>query len=225
MIAEENLSIDETPEISISNLTVIFHINSLMKQTVPYFLSYLASDFYKKRKLNEDDFTQIFIQQAQILIRIKDYPFNVNGQLRDITNLSKGFSDIYFYPNEQDISVAPIFSVESKRLPSPTKIREKEYVIGEKNNGGIERYKTEKHGKGLNECGMLGFIEEKTPLHWLSNINKWIEDLSESDKSWNKDEMLIVNEEDANYNYLNSVAHRISGQDISLHHLWINIPN
>jgi len=223
MIAEENLSIGDTPKISISNSTVFLLVNRLMKQTVPYFKSYLTSDFYKKRNLNEDDFTQIFIEQAQILIRKQDCPFNINGQYRDITNLSKGYSDFYFYPNEQDISTASIFSVECKRLPSPTKTREREYVIGEKNNGGIERYKTEKHGKGLNECGMLGFIEEETSINWLTTINGFIEDLSKSDKTWNKDEILKRYENYADYSYLRSVAHRLSSQDISLHHLWITV--
>lgn len=223
MIAEENLSIGETHKISISNFTIILLVNSLMKKTVPYFKSYLASDFYKKRNLNEDNFTQIFIEQAQILIRKQDCPFNIGGQLRDITNLSKGFSDVYFYPNEQDISTESIFSVESKRLPSPTKTREREYVIGEKNNGGLERYKTEIHGKGLNECGMLGFIEKETSTYWLTTINGFIEDLSKSDKTWNKDEILTENENASDYCYLRSVVHRITSQDIFLHHLWIII--
>ena len=153
MIAEENLSNISNPQISVSNTNVVLLISKLMKQTVPNFKTYVVSDFYKKRKLNEDDFTQIYIEQAQILIRNHDYPFNINGQYRDITNLSKGFSDFYFYANEQNISTTSFFSVESKRLPSPEKPREKEYVIGNTNNGGIERYKTEKHGKGINECG------------------------------------------------------------------------
>jgi len=93
MIAEENLSNNNNPQISISNNNVVMLIIKLMKQTVPHFKTYLVSDFYKKSKLNEDDFTQIYIEQAQILIRNYDYPFNINGQYRDITNLSKGFSD------------------------------------------------------------------------------------------------------------------------------------
>ena len=133
MIAEENLSNKSNHKVSISNTNIISLINRLMRRTVSNFKDYIVSDFYKKRKLNEDDFTQIYIEQAQILIRSYDYPFNINGQYRDITYQSKGFSDFYFYPNEQNISLASLFSVECKRLPSPEKSREKEYVIGEKN--------------------------------------------------------------------------------------------
>lgn len=221
MIAEENLFMGETSQVRISNNSVILLFYNLMKQTVPNFKSYVQSNFYVKKRLNEDDFTQIFVEQAQILIRKNDYPFNISSQYRDITNLSKGFSDFYFYPNEQGISTASIFSVESKRLPSPEKTREKEYVIGEKNNGGIERYKTEKHGKGLNECGMLGFIEKETSAYWLTTINSWIDDLSNSNNTWNKDEILIESEKQNNYNYLKSIVHRKTSNDIVLHHIWI----
>lgn len=221
MIAEENLFMGETSQVRISNNSVILLFHNLMKQTVPNFKSYVQSNFYVKKRLNEDDFTQIFVEQAQILIRKNDYPFNISSQYRDVTNLSKGFSDFYFYPNEQGISTASIFSVESKRLPSPEKTREKEYVIGEKNNGGIERYKTEKHGKGLNECGMLGFIEKETSAYWLTTINSWIDDLSNSNNTWNKDEILIESEKQNNYNYLKSIVHRKTSNDIVLHHIWI----
>jgi hypothetical protein len=220
MIAEENLSNKYHPNISISNTNVILLIKELMKQTVPDFKTYFASNFYKKRKLNEDDFTQIYIEQAQVLIRKNDYPFNINGQYRDITNLSRGYSDFYFYPNEQNVSTASIFSVESKRLPSPSNSREKEYVIGDKNNGGIERYKTEKHGKSLFECGLLGFIEQENSTHWLKEINNWIEDLSKVDKNWNQDEILSEIESKTDFCILQSMAHR-KNDDINLHHLWV----
>jgi hypothetical protein len=193
-----------------------------MIQTVSNFKAYIVSDFYNKRKLNEDDFTQVYIEQAQILIRKYDYPFNINGQYRDITNLSKGFSDFYFYPNEQDVSTISFFSVERKRLPSPEKSREKEYVIGTKNNGGIERYKTEKHGKGLDKCGLLGFIEKKDSTHWLKEVNDWIEGLTKVNSEWKKDEVLSEIESTIDYCILKSIAHKKSNM-IDLTHLWITL--
>jgi len=220
MIAEENLSNTPSPNINVSNTKVLLIISKLMKQTVPSFKTYLVSDFYKKRKLNEDDFTQVYIEQAQILIRKYDYPFNINGQYRDITNLSKGFSDFYFYPNEQNVSTTSFFSVESKRLPSPEKSREKEYVIGTKNNGGIERYKTEKHGKGLDKCGLLGFIEKEDSTYWFKEVNEWIEDLTKINSDWKKDEILSEIEANIDYCILQSIAHKKS-DTIDLTHLWI----
>lgn len=222
MIAEENLSNTPSPNINVSNTKVLLLISKLMKETVPSFKTYLVSGFYKKGKLNEDDLTQVYIEQAQILIRKYDYPFNINGQYRDMTNLSKGFSDFYFYPNEQNVSTTSFYSVESKRLPSPEKSREREYVIGAKNNGGIERYKTEKHGKGLNRCGLLGFIEKEDSIHWLKKVNHWIEDLTKVNSDWKKDEVLSEIESTIDYCILKSIAHKKS-DIIDLTHLWITL--
>jgi len=221
MIAEENFSNTEQPKISISKTNVISLIIESMKQNVPHFKAYIASGHHKKKKLSEDDLTQIYIEQAQILIRKQDYPFNINSQYRDIYSLSKGFSDFYFYPNEQGISNASIFSVECKRLPAPDVTREKEYVIGTKNNGGIERYKTEKHGKGLSECGLLGFVEDKDFSHWHTTINGWIDDLSKLPETmWKSDEVLSKIDSNTTYCTLQSIAYRIS-DDIKLTHLWV----
>lgn len=222
MIAEENLVNKDNPQISFSSINIILLINMLMKQTIPNFKSYIISDFYKKRKLNEDDFTQIYIEQSQILIRKCDYPFNINGQYRDITNLSKGFSDFYFYPNEENISTTSLFSVECKRLPAPEKSREKEYVIGDKDNGGIERYKSEKHGKGLKECGLLAFVEKENFNHWSNKINDWIVELSKSNIHWKDDEALTQIESNQNFCILNSIVHR-DKDDINLTHFLVSI--
>lgn len=222
MIAEENLSNNEQPKISISKTNFISLIIESMKQNVPHFKTYIASGHHKKKNLNEDDLTQIYIEQAQILIRKQDYPFNISSQYRDIYNLSKGFSDFYFYPNEQGISNTSLFSVECKRLPAPDKAREREYVFGTSNNGGIERYKTEKHGKGLNYCGLIGFIEKEKPSHWFAAINNWITDIATTNKSWKDDETLSELDSNNDYCFLESIAHR-NTSDIKLAHLWINI--
>lgn len=222
MIAEENCSKKYNPNISVSSTNTILLIKELMADTIPYFKAYLNSGFHKKENLNEEELTQFFTKQAQILIRKKDYPFNIEGEYKDVYNLSKGFSDFFFYPNEQNVSTASIFSVESKRLPSPTNSREKEYVIGDNNNGGIERYKTEKHGKGLFECGLLGFIEQENSKHWLKVINNWIMDLSKVDSNWNQEEFLSEIESKTDFCILQSMAYRQDG-DINLHHLWIKL--
>jgi len=222
MIAEESFSNNEQPNISLPKTNVVLLIIESMKQTVPHFQSYITSGHHKKKKLNEDELTQIFIEQELILIRKQDYPFNISSQYRDIYNLSKGFSDIYFYPNEQDLLTKSLFSVESKRLPTPDSSREKEYVIGTTNNGGIERYKIEKHGKGLDDCGLLGFIEKETLNYWEMTINNWINVLASKSKSWKDDEVLHLEELNTNYCILKSIAHR-NTSDIRLFHIWITL--
>lgn len=222
MIAEEISSYGQPPNVSVSGMTVISLIEDIIVTTIPHFKSNLAAHFHKKKKLSEDDYTQLFTKQAQILIRKKDYPFNIESQYRDIYNLSKGFSDFFFYPNELNITTASLFSVECKRLPAPDKSREKEYVIGVKNNGGIERYKTEKHGVGLKECGLIGFIEVENSDSWEVIINNWIKELAKSDHNWMEDEILYQVKADPNYYFLESIAHR-KVDDINLIHLWIKL--
>lgn len=222
MIAEENLSSNGNHTISISHTKVVLLIIKLMTQTAPHFKACLASKTYKKQKLNENDFTQIYVEQAQILIRQHDYPFNVNSQYSDIHKLSKGFSDFYFYPMEQGKTTASLFSVESKRLPAPEKAREKEYVIGNNNNGGIERYKTEKHGRGLNTCGLLGFIENENSQHWKAQVNGWIDELAKTNEDWKTEEMLSEKETQKECTLLKSIAYGKKGA-IDLVHLWIEV--
>lgn len=223
MIAEENLSSPDThsiPEIRINKDTLIYSIINSFKQSVPFFKSYISTHI-SKQALNEDELTQVFVEQLDIQLRKLNYPFGVKNQYRDIYYGSSGFSDFYFHPIEEGKSTASIFSVESKRLPAPSNDREKEYVIGVNKNGGIERYKIEKHGKGHTECGMLGFIEKENSLFWKTTINKWIEDLSKSDTTWNKDEVVEERENHTEFVYLYSIAHTTSSKDILLHHFWI----
>jgi len=221
MIAEDNIFNFSQPNIELPKNRLVSLAKECMIETVVHFKSYLKSGFHKKKKLSENDLTQLYSKQAQIVIRKKEYPFNIAEQYQDVYNQSKGFSDFFFYPNEQDVELSSLYSVESKRLPSPEKKREKEYVIGDNNNGGIERYKSEKHGKGLSECGLLGFIEDKDFKHWHTTINDWISDLCTLDKtSWKSDEALSEVDNNTEYSIYKSIAHRASN-DINLDHLWI----
>jgi len=223
MIAEDNIFNLSQPNIELPKNKMITLVKECMVETIIHFKSYLKSGFHKKTKLNENDLTQVYTKQAQILIRAKDYPFNIGDQYQDLYNNSKGFSDFFFYPNEQNVELSSLYSVESKRLPSPEKKREKEYVIGDNNNGGIERYKTEKHGRGISECGLLAFVEDKDFDHWHTTINVWITDLAKKPKSsWKKNEVLSEIESNIDYSILQSIACR-DADSVSLTHLWISI--
>jgi len=223
MIAEDNIFDLSQPNIELPKNKIIALAKECMVETVVHFKTYLKSGFHKKKKLNENSLTQEYTKQVNILIRRKNYPFNIGEQYQDNYNLSKGFSDFFFYPNEQNVELSSIYSVESKRLPSPEKKREKEYVIGDNNNGGIERYKSEKHGKGLSECGLLGFVEDKDFKHWNTTINSWIDDLSKLPKTtWKSDEVLSETDGNIDYCILKSIAYRTSNK-VNLTHLWIII--
>ncbi len=90
-----------------------------------------------------------------------------------------------------------------------------------KKNGGIERFKTGKHGKGLEECGLIGFIEKEDSALWLSEINKWIKNLTEIDEEWKIEELLVSLESQLEFSNLISLARVNKTKNITLHHFWI----
>ncbi|WP_293304237.1 hypothetical protein [Pedobacter sp. UBA5917] len=94
-------------------------------------------------------------------------------------------------------------------------------MIGDNQNGGIERFKKEQHGKKLNECAILGFVEDQEFVEWLSKINNWIIELSKSD-GWDSDEQLI---NFTSYNQWADAFSRVKRQAdfLNLYHFWINI--
>jgi len=169
--------------------------------------------------LNENGLTQIYVQQVNVQLPSQ---FGVSIQYTDIFLGTKGIPDIHFYKKEEGITHYPLFVVEAKRLPAPKKSREKEYITGNNENGGIERFKIEKHGKELPACGMLGYVEKEDFLFWKKCINSWIAELALTTNMWREDEILAETERDNDFMVLESIAHRKSQTGVRLYHLWIN---
>ena len=74
--------------------------------------------------------------------------------------------------------------IEAKRLPTPSSPErdKREYVFVDhmqfKLNGGIERFKLNKHGEGQPFAIMFGYIQSGTFEHWETEVNKWLNDLA-----------------------------------------------
>ena len=220
MIVEENVII-QTPYTSVRTGATITYILETIKKSPVYFKLALTNPKLVK-PLNENKLTQILVEQINALLIKTGASILAQTQYSDVFLGSKGIPDFYFQKVEKGQTNAPLFIVEAKILPAPPpKEREKEYVIGNNKNGGIERFKIEKHGKGLSECGMIGFIGKENCIFWKTIINNWIEDLSKSDSTWNKNESLKELENQTEFMYLNSVAHRTTSSDILLHHFWV----
>lgn len=219
MIAEEFDNIQE-PDSSIPKGTTINYILKTIKKSSPYFKSARTNPKLVP-PLNENKLTQILVEQINAILLENGVPILAQTQYNDVFLGSKGIPDFYFHKVEKGQTNEPLFIVEAKILPAPPpNSREQEYVIGETNNGGIERFKTEKHGKGLSESGIVGFIENNDVTHWLDKINKWIVALSASNPNWKADEILELLEVTDECSYSSSIAYTKTSK-VTLHHFWI----
>lgn len=124
--------------------------------------------------------------------------------------------DFGIHISPMQLGAKPIFIVEAKRLSKSRK----DYVKNP--NGGIERFKREQDGFGkhLYQSAMIGYIQQETKVYWSTKINRWIEELieSETDIVWNKKDELTPNSEVSDF-----ISHhqRISEIPITLFHFWI----
>ena len=224
MIVEENYkTIQQEPELTDSEGVTITKIIGCMKRAVLSFKN-ACSQKNLHRPLNENKLTQIYVEQIEVFV--KPIPnLGIKNQYSDTFFGTRGVPDFYFHIVEEGVHHKPLFVVEAKVLPAPPpKSREREYVKGGSKNGGIERFKIEKHGKGFDDCGMVGFVEKETFTFWLQNINTWILDLTTTNNFWQADEKLETVESTEDFMHLKSIAHRKSQKDIRLQHLWIDIP-
>lgn len=70
--------------------------------------------------------------------------------------------------------------IEAKRLPTPDERNrdEREYVFVDHTkydgNGGIERFKLNKHGDGLPISIMIGYVQDGDFDYWLEKVNNWL---------------------------------------------------
>lgn len=191
---------------------------------------------------HEDSITQRVVQlslaeQCPLLkwIFIKDNEDNDNRMQEDIA----------ISPQADPYNI--FFLIEAKRLDSSLeKPREREYVIGRSSkkkdidsegivsfkqkyidSGGIERFKKEKHAKNFNNAAILGYVLTDDFNKWEKKINSWIDDeiikSTSSILSWDDlDKLRNIDLSDKIVKFESSHS-CISGKQISLTHIWINL--
>jgi hypothetical protein len=144
---------------------------------------------------------------------------------------SKRTVDISVYFNNTDCFEKVITVFECKRLSDKIeKKRKDEYVTGHKDvSGGIQRFRLEKHGKDHKIVGMIGYVQTGTCLEWQKTVNSCIEKLcGEPDENgllWNKEEYLNLTEHDEknDKSFCKSLHQRITKENITIYHLWVNM--
>jgi hypothetical protein len=183
----------------------------------------------KNKGYNEEQITQELTIYLSKKAAKKGMPFVFFSEYRDKKNLDylNKRIDISVIAIENDYDTDAFFVIEAKRLPAPKPAaREREYVIGEKHNGGIERIKRDQHGKALSKCGIIGYVENDSFDNWESKINDWINKLATENKdtsiTWDKNEVLRRIKSSGDTRQLQSENIR-DKSTVSIIHLWIDL--
>ncbi|MFC1595892.1 hypothetical protein ACFL4D_01235, partial [Candidatus Margulisiibacteriota bacterium] len=93
-------------------------------------------------------------------------------------------------------------------------------------SGGVERFKKEIHGKGLNYSAVIGYVQEQDFKYWEQQINSWIDQLLAgqipSAATWEEKDRLV--HEDVNTDIARYKSENAREQNsITLFHLWVNM--
>lgn len=123
----------------------------------------------------------------------------------------------------------PLIVIEGKRLPAPSKNREREYVIGKTtHSGGIERFKLGLHGADHELAIIIGYVQKEDSNYHIARINEWISELAtDPTTGWAKEEILtgLTQIDSGEATMSNSIHSRTSDytcSNIELLHFWIN---
>jgi hypothetical protein len=220
MIVDEP-HINARPVSTCNRGTTIGNILKIIGNSAPHFKTAIANPLILK-PINENKYTQVLIEQINTQLIKAGYTFLANAQYSELFLKVKGIPDFYFYFLEEGSTTSAIMVAESKILPAPSTKRVKEYVIGATNNGGIERFKSKKHGDGLPEAALVAFVLENDYTDWHTTVNSWITDLSVADHFWKKEEQLNKLATHAHFSYATSQAFTIA-DPVKLHHFWISL--
>lgn len=120
-----------------------------------------------------------------------------------------------------------ILPIECKRLPTPTDDGrdEREYVLtGHATTGGIQRYKLGVHGAANTIALIIAYVQRGVPAHWMTIINRWIDEASNTDVSWRDERLVASSARPAEGVYEFHSIHKRSvatSPTVELHHAWV----
>lgn len=208
--------------------------NTIINKIYSYVLMVLSGLSIGKDE-NENEITDRFCKKLNIT---RPYELPLYFHHQNLENSKDGTStDFAVFETrpyaDMSASSKSLVKFEAKRLtPKLGKNREKEYVVGEyndgvciKNSGGIERFKNGRHGKDVEYGGIIGYIQYETPDYWIEKVNGWIEEqiIKSSDKDllWEKEDLLIDEPAYGTVSCYSSISCRLSDKEIKFKHFWI----
>lgn len=191
---------------------------------------YKENNDIKKEKLEQEDDITIILRRFLCDL---DSEFDFEFQTKSPEKM--GGTDIGILRKFSKPRHIPFCIIEAKRLPTPIKDKkrqETEYVCYKNSTkqGGIERFKTSKHGNKLRFSIMVGYIQQENTDYWHNKVNEWIrEQIQKSSNqsiSWVEEDMLskdiIFNTKELITKYTS--AHLKSNlEKINLIHYWIDL--
>lgn len=226
--------LEKTPSLDViyENLVQVFddNINSFFKFKKEYEEENKAFLTRNEELRNEDDITNVFDSFLNFDIPKNENKFHFKFQYKTIeSNTSTDIGVISLRYSKHKC----ICFIEAKRLPTPdySGSQETEYVCYKNatKQGGIERFKTCKHGDKLPFSIMIGYIQKEDPNHWQNKINDWIDEQlktsSNSQISWLEEDRLV---QDITFlkpkiTKYNSTHSRINLEKINLTHYWFDL--
>lgn len=181
----------------------------------------ITEQFHRFLTTKERSYTYTLISQEDI------YHFVIENQTSGKGHRTYDIAIILGYEN---YNKGKILVIEAKRLPTPGKDREKEYLLG--NYGGIERFKKGVHGQDV-ESGtaiILGYIQQETDEVWYNKINDWIDgEIAQSSNpslNWNNEDKLICDvffQKNTVKKYLSSHSRIHPLSKLRINHYWIDL--
>ena len=191
---------------------------------------YKENDEIKKETLEQEDDITIILRRFLCDL---DSPFDFEFQTKPPEKM--GGTDIGILRKYSKPRHIPFCIIEAKRLPTPIKDKkrqETEYVCYKNSTkqGGIERFKTNKHGNKLPFSLMVGYIQQESATHWYTKVNEWIaeqiQECSNRNISWIEEDMLskdLTFKNDDTITKYTSEHLKSTSEKIKLHHYWIDL--
>lgn len=214
MISENKLpSLNLQPDSNLNEIGIA--------ETIINFISQYLSDFKinheivnPRRKegsynIQLEDFFQRIARNENTIFYFSGNRLNYEGRFPDLSML-----------HVKADNHSSIFDIECKRLNSNL-AHVDQYVSG--NTGGIERFKRNLHGVDLSYSAMIGYMEDKTTGHWLTEINSWIKQQNDTDNVFWKDDEYLCKTTNLYYKSVHNRVNSNTSKSIKLFHFINNI--
>ena len=212
-------------------------------ETVIKFIAGQLVDFPLWQDVRPDQNENFYNQRLERFLQVRARKHCDAIQVgRETIYTTPGSHDISAFPADEEGLVVrgrafgpeqPIYTIECKRLLSTTRAeRKREYLTSEKDGaprGAVQRYKLGIHGAGLDDAGIVGYVQDEDLKWWRTTINTWLGDLAASPVDtavWHTNERLRHHPKFKKSKKIlvsASISKRITGAKVRLTHFFVDL--